>query len=930
MMKQTCRNFLAAGAVTLAITAAQAEPAADPEVYGVTSWGDMMWVYGPGTYPSMESPELLEKMIEHWKGRGHTGVMIRTDLGQMEPFIRRNPIPDNAEMAESSGVANPRVASILHYVDVVMENFDYHEVGAEIAKEHDFEWWAWHPHVYSDGAPETVGAPGVGRIWPWSYVNKYEYENQDVITIDREGAMLWMVPEYGYPGLREDKVNEIVYMAETFGLKRFILCMRSEVNQLIDPPSHGDQYGFNDVVVQDMKRLYGVDIMTDPRFDVKSPEFKSDDEMVNKWRDLRGSYITQFYREVRKALKDVDPAITLGVTLSGDHVGPPLGNWRLDWRTWVDEGLVDVIITPVFFEGTLDHDANKKQYLTNVREGKGTVTPKTIRERIAKSRYPRIKVISSGGPPYLFNAPPSGADGWRSDLWYSAYTLAWYQRWWEHWMRDLDEQGYINFFGQNFDDFPVGNSGRARGWGDGRYNPRTRSCPGVWYTLGDGSDARPHTVEDVVHGDGGRAIKLTRAQDGRSNLIAWHNANPDRANMTNGVDTSITNGLTNFTYWVYRSDETSGVSAYIQNTGSEMDVALNVAPHTGVISYSTGREADHGKWVKTEHSVPVGQWVRLEMAIDLDRGVYSAFAGDNSELVLGKDIPLEKPERRFVTQNGINLPIEVQTFKQFKLLFFVPEGPVGASSYLDDVSVDWRPTLHYTKPGQNVVLEEDFEDQPLDREIHAKRMGTEGVWVGESAAREQGRWTVINDTSFGKGVRSLLARGDGRLLPRLRESIKLESEAIITIDLDLFIRSNSYYPFIIPNPETTSDQRVTIGLERVRDGVRLAAANAGDRRWRIWEEADWTDSQTGIAYDVWNHLQIAIDPSTGTYRIVVQPLGEVPILVGSGKLNSDIDLNQRLQLFIETSDTGDLVSIFDNVRVTTATSGTSVYEAVQP
>ena len=425
MIQSLYRTIVATGLFCLATAAAHAQSTVAPDIYGVTSWGDMMWVYGPGTYPSMETPELLEKMIEHWKGRGHTGVMLRTDLGQIEPFIRRNPIPDDEEMANSSGVANPRVAALLHYVDTIMESFDVHEVGAELAKKYDFEWWAWHPQLYSDGAPETVGAPGLGRIWPWSYVNKYQFENQDVITIDRQGAKLWMVPEYGYPGLREAKVNEIVHMAQTFGLRRFVLCMRSEVNQLIDPPSHADQYGFNDVVVRDMKRLYEVDIMTDPRFDVKSPVFDSNDEMVNKWRDLRGSYVTQFYRELREALNKVDPDIKIGVTLSGDYVGPPLGNWRLDWRTWVNEGLVDEIITPVFFEGTLDHDAGKKHYLTNVREGIGVVDHQTIRNHINNSQHPRIKVITSGGPPYVFKSPPPGSDGWRCDLWYSAYTLAW-------------------------------------------------------------------------------------------------------------------------------------------------------------------------------------------------------------------------------------------------------------------------------------------------------------------------------------------------------------------------------------------------------------------------------------------------------------------------------------------------------------------------
>jgi hypothetical protein len=900
---------------SLAAVAAEAEPA--PDNYAVSSWGDMMWVYGPGTYPSMDTPEMLEKMIEHWKARGYTGISMRTDLGQMEPFIRRNPIPDNKEMAASSGISNPRVGSLLHYVDEAMERFDVHELGSKLSAERGFEWWAWHPHVYSDGAPETVGEPGLGRIWPWSYVYKYEYENQDVITIDREGAMLWMVPEYGYPGLRENKVAEVVHMAKTFGIKNFLLCMRSEVNQLIDPPSHGDQYGFNEVTVRDMKRRYGVDIMTDPRFDWTHPDFDLDDEMVHKWRDLRGSYVTAYYREVNAALKELDPSIRFGVTLSGDHVGPPLGNWRLDWRTWIDEGLIDMIVSPVFFEGTLDHDAEQKHYLTNVRAGRGTVTSQQLRDYIAQSPHRDIKVIQTGGHPYFFRTPPAGADGWRTDLWYSAYTLAWYQRWWGHWMRDMEEHGKINFFRQDFDDFPLGSSGRARGWGDGRYNPETRSCPGVWYHLGDGSDARPHAVDDVVRGDTGRALKLTRAIDGQSTLIAWHNANPDRSNMTNGVDTSITNGLATFRFWVYRPEENAGgLSAYIQDTGAEMDTGLNVAPGTGVVSYSTGREADHGQWVATDYAVPVGQWTQLTMVIDLDRFVYSSFAGDDQEIALGRDIPLVEPEKRFTMLNGVNLPIEVPSFKQFKVLLFVPEGPVDTSTYLDDVVVDWTPTLHYAKPGSEVWFADDFEAQRLDRPIIRRKADTGGSWRLDSDAGQA--WTVHNDTSFGEGVQSLMARSDGRLTTYAPDPLTTAADGLITLDLDLFIRSDRNYPFIIPDPETRSSQRVTLGLERIKDGAVLAAAHAGDARWELSDPAaGFTPSQIGIAYDVWNHLQLAIDPSAGTFRVVAQPLGEVPRLVGSGTLHGEVSASDPLRLFIETQHVGDRVSVFDNVRITT-------------
>jgi len=882
----------------------------------VTSWGDIAAVYGPGTFPSMSSPEMLEGMIQHWRGRGYSGVSMRTDLGQFEPFIRRNPIPDNEEMAGSSGISNPRVAALLHGVDVIMEQFDVHETGAELSQQHGFEWWAWHPHVYSDGAPETVGAPGLGRIWPWSYVYKYEYENQHVITVNRAGDKLWMVPEYGYPGLREYKVKELLHMAKTFGIKNFLLCMRSEINQLIDPPADADEFGFNEITVKDMKRLYDVDIMTDPRFDWKSPDFDRNDEMVNNWRDLRGDYLTAYFREARAALREYDPEIQLGVTLSGDHVGPPLGNWRLDWRAWVDEGLFDIIISPVFFEGTLDHDADKKGYLTNVRAGKGIVTPKEMNEYIKNSDHPDIKVINAGGNPYLFQTPPSGASGWRTDIWYSAYTLAWYQRWFEQWVPKVEKQGYISFLSQDFDDFPLGNSGRARGWGSMNYDPAKGTAEGVWYTLGDGSDARPHTVDDITRGDVGRAIKLTRAIDGQSNLLGWRNANPDRSNMVNGVDTSITNGSATFSFWVYRPDEQGGVSAYIQETGAEMDAGINVAPGSGVVSFSTGRVADHGDWVATDFAVPVGKWTRLALVLDLDAMTYGLFTGPGNETLLKHDIALEKPKERFTALNGVNIPIKVPSMKSYKLLQFVPEGQVGASTIIDDVDITWSPTLHYAKPGTNVVLEDDFEHRPNDQPIHEQKIrGDYVVW--EVEGEQPGSWTVTNDTSFARGVRSVLATSDATMTARPRQTVTLANAGVVTVDLSLFVRSDKYFPFIVPDPQTRSPQRVTIALASVRGNDILAGAYVGDGRWEMLAGNERIPTTNGIAFDVWNQMQIAIDPDAGVFRIVAQPLGEVPRLVGEAPLPEDFDIRTPLHLMIKTENMGQTVSLYDNVRMVT-------------
>jgi len=179
----------------------------------------------------------------------------------------------------------------------------------------------------------------------------YLFEHPDALATDRiQTKHQWMVREYGYPEARATKVAEFVYMARVLGIKRFVVENRSEASQMQDPPDHADRFGFNDIVVKDMKQKYGVDILSDPRFDVDSTNFNSLDPMVENWHRLRGDYFTQFFRDLRKALNEINPDIKICATLAGERIGPPMGNWFTDWRTWVDEGLINALVSPCNFD----------------------------------------------------------------------------------------------------------------------------------------------------------------------------------------------------------------------------------------------------------------------------------------------------------------------------------------------------------------------------------------------------------------------------------------------------------------------------------------------------------------------------------------------------------------------------------------------------
>jgi hypothetical protein len=883
-------------AIVLALAASRLGAETPPARYVIPSWGDLTLVYGPGTDPAMDTAGAMERSFVHWQGRGFTGVFLRTDLSQCPPgSIIRNP---------TATQSNPELAVAWRLIDDIMERSDPHAAARAAAEKTGFEYWMWHPYLYSEGAPVDVGVEGQGRMVPWSYVRKYHAEHPEVITVDRKGNRQWMVPEYAYPGARADKVAEFVHMARTYRPTGILASLRSEASQLLPPPDHGDQYGFSPIIVDEMKRRHGVDILADPRFDYTSPTFDPADPMLQKWRSLRGSYLTQLVREIRARLREVDPKIQLAMTLSGDHVGPVLGNWTMEWRTWVDEGLVDMLVMPVFFEATPDPDSAKKGYLTNLLASQGGVSAATVKAYVAASRHPGIRVIHTGAPSYFYPPPPDGSDGWQCDVWYDAYHLAWHQRW-AQWMADVREFGHVRFFAQNFDAFPVRSAGHGGGLGDGRHDPALRACPGVWHRFGTGGGDGHAVVQDATRrGDAGNAVLLT----GRD-LYARHSSSPDRANLTAMVDTAIANGTAAFEFWIYRDNEQSALAAHFSgDVQYEKDVGLRVEPGTGRLAYARGAE-----WVATESHLAPRQWHKLTIEVDADRQTYAAYLGEDRS-PLCRDVKYAPAPERLVAQPTVNVPTKMPSYRVFNVLYFAPVAGPDNRVFLDDVLVTWRPTLHFAEPGKTVVVDESFEPHA----VGAPPAGGAGQlkWRIEPAGAAP-RFSIENTTSFGPGVKCLRASGGGAITGDVGP---LADARRITLDLDVFVRSDKDFPYMLPDPTTRSPHHTVISLHpagAAPDSPAAAASTAGGT-WHLWDGGRFTDTGKPVTYDVWNHVQIAVDVEAKRYALVVQPVGELPTRAGEAPWGQPLGSERNpLTWKIAPSATENHLSAYDNIVVTT-------------
>lgn len=187
------------------------------------------------------------------------------------------------------------------------------------------------------------GSRGTGSFWgydPW--LEKHpEYCLWDRAHITYMTGII----EYGAPEVRKEYVRRVEEMFrgawkiyDGMFLYSFIENMEAH---------YTDEYIYSDVAVRDFKKRYGVDVRTEP-FDLE------------KYYAMRGEYVTQYLRELRPLF--LKHRKKLAVVLNSENMEWPqlwlcgAGAWpknatvpcvlqqgrvKMDWRTWVKEGLVD-------------------------------------------------------------------------------------------------------------------------------------------------------------------------------------------------------------------------------------------------------------------------------------------------------------------------------------------------------------------------------------------------------------------------------------------------------------------------------------------------------------------------------------------------------------------------------------------------------------
>ena len=160
-----------------------------------------------------------------------------------------------------------------------------------------------------------------------SWQSSFSRKHPEYTIIDRSGQQQqWGVLCLAYPEVRSHIRNRFLDLLQGTEFDGLFLCLRSQSR----PADFADQYGFNEPVRQDYLSRYGRDICS-ADFDLQA------------WRDLLGEYLTEFLTELRETLSTEGLQLSVGAA-RGDVLGPPLGNTTLQWREWVERGLIDELV----------------------------------------------------------------------------------------------------------------------------------------------------------------------------------------------------------------------------------------------------------------------------------------------------------------------------------------------------------------------------------------------------------------------------------------------------------------------------------------------------------------------------------------------------------------------------------------------------------
>jgi hypothetical protein len=279
------------------------------------SWGDHL-VFGEGD-GKLDTPDVLRRQMEVW----------REELGAGKLHWRQNRTRNQGQAQAAPGYEpGERIENSLNV------DWDDFQIVPELARDAGISPWLY-VSMFDEGWPlpseeeRRVSFHNSGHGQEVSWQSDFTIAHPEFVTVDRSGERRqWGVLSMAYPAAREHLCNRFTDLLDGYGFDGLFVCLRSQSR----PAEPADEYGFNDPVRDEYQERRGRDIRTE-EFDVQV------------WRDLQGEYLTEFFAELRAATRESGHGLAIGCA-RGDVIGSPMGNATLQWREWIERGLVDDLV----------------------------------------------------------------------------------------------------------------------------------------------------------------------------------------------------------------------------------------------------------------------------------------------------------------------------------------------------------------------------------------------------------------------------------------------------------------------------------------------------------------------------------------------------------------------------------------------------------
>ena len=282
-----------------------------PNIISV-SWGDHL-VFGEGD-GKLNTPESLGRRMNYWKKELNSSIIL----------WREGKTGSRGHFFSARGYKFNYPKNNIHWDDF--------EIVPQIAHEQGFKSYLY-VSLFDEGWPlppkkiRHVSYHNSMHRQHTSWQSKFSCKHPEYTIINRTGDIKqWGVLSLAYPKVRSHFCKRYLRLLSDYDFDGLFICFRSQSK----PAEFADQFGFNEPIRRDYFDRYGRDILKE--------EFN-----IQNWRDLLGEYITLFFSELQDKLKVKGVKLAVGIP-RGDIIGPPLGNWTLQWRKWISNNLIDSLI----------------------------------------------------------------------------------------------------------------------------------------------------------------------------------------------------------------------------------------------------------------------------------------------------------------------------------------------------------------------------------------------------------------------------------------------------------------------------------------------------------------------------------------------------------------------------------------------------------